>query len=102
MASYGSCGVGRGCDLLARSGHWQRVHKRFTRWTWAGVGERVFAHLTADRHNNYLLLDSTIVWAHQQAVTGKGRTGTRLGGNPEADGPPRVIWPWIVRGNPSA
>ena len=75
----------RWSDLPARYGNWKSVHKRFTRWARAGVWERVFGHLTADRHNVYLMLDSTIVRAHQQAVTGKGGTGSRLWGVPEAD-----------------
>ena len=75
----------RWCDLPERYGNWKSVHKRFTRWARAGVWERVFAHLTADRHNDYLMLDSTIVRAHQQAVTGKGGTRSRLWGGPEAD-----------------
>ena len=75
----------RWSDLPARYGNWKSAHKRFTRWARAGVWERVFGHLTADRHNVYLMLDSTIVRAHQQAVTGKGGTGTRLWGVPEAD-----------------
>ena len=75
----------RWCDLPTRYGKWKSVHKRFTRWARAGVWERVFAHLTADRRNDYLMLDSTIVRAHQQAATGKGGTRTRLWGVPEAD-----------------
>ncbi len=35
----------------------------------AGVWERVFDTLAADRDNRYLMLDSTIVRAHQQAPT---------------------------------
>ena len=75
----------RWCDLPERYGKWKSVHKRFTRWARAGVWERVFAHLTADRHNAYLMLDSTLVRVHQQAATGKGGTGTRLWGVPEGD-----------------
>ncbi|WP_422271723.1 IS5 family transposase [Bradyrhizobium sp.] len=59
-------------DLPERYGRWKTVHKRFSRWCHAGVWERVFAMLTADRDNQYLMLDSTIVRAHQQAATGKG------------------------------
>ena len=51
----------------------------------AGVWERVFAALTADRDNQYLMLDSTIVRAHQQAATGKGGPKIRRWGVPEAD-----------------
>ena len=61
------------------------MHRRFSRWCHAGVWERVFAALTADRDNKYLMLDSTIVRAHQQAASGKGRPGIRRWGVPEAD-----------------
>jgi putative transposase len=75
----------RWCDLPPRYGKWKSLHKRFTRWAEAGVWERVFAHLTADPDNEYLMLDSTLVRAHQQAATGKGGAKIRLWGAPEAD-----------------
>jgi len=46
---------------------------------------RVFAALTTDRDNQYLMIDSTIVRAHQQAATGKGGRRIRRWGAPEAD-----------------
>ena len=73
------------CDLPERYGQWKTVHKRFSRWCHAGVWERVFATLAADRDNQYLMLDSTIVRAHQQAATGKGGRRTRRWGVPEGD-----------------
>ncbi|WPO43186.1 IS5 family transposase [Tardiphaga sp. 42S5] len=60
------------CDLPERYGKWKTVHRRFSRWCHAGVWERVFTALTADRDNQYLMIDSTIVRAHQQAAGGKG------------------------------
>ena len=71
-------------DLPPRYGKWKTVHKRFTRWAKAGVWERVFDSLITDPDNDYLMLDSSLVRAHQQAATGKGGTGTRLWGVREA------------------
>ena len=72
-------------DLPERYGKWKSVHTRFARWAKAGVWERVFAVLTKDRRNEYLMLDTTLVRAHQQAATGKGGPAIRLWGVPEAD-----------------
>ena len=75
----------RWSDLPERYGKWKTVHKRFTRWAENGVWERVFASLTGDPDNQYLMLDTTLVRAHQQAATGKGGTAIRLWGVPEED-----------------
>lgn len=72
-------------DVPERYGKWKTLHKRFTRWAKAGVWDEVFASLIKDRNNQYLMLDSTLVRAHQQAATGKGGTKIRLWGAPEAD-----------------
>jgi len=75
----------RRSDLPERYGKWKTVHKRFTRWAKAGVWERVFDSLTGDPDNQYLMLDTTLVRAHQQAATGKGGTAIRLWGVPGED-----------------
>ena len=62
----------RWSDLPDRYGKWKSVHKRFTRWAKAGVWEGVFDSLAGDPDNQYLMLDTTLVRAHQQAATGKG------------------------------
>ena len=73
------------CDLPERYGRWKTAHKRFSRWSKAGVWDRVFADLIKERDNQYLMIDSTLVRAHQQAATGKGGPRTRLWGVPEED-----------------
>lgn len=77
-------------DLPERYGKWKTAHKRFSRWAAAGVWEKVFDDLIKDRDNQYLMLDSTLVRAHQQATTGRGSgrkkgASTRLWGVPEVD-----------------
>jgi|SRR5579872_887391 putative transposase len=72
-------------DLPERYGKWKSVHTRFSRWAKAGVWERVFETLSQDRDNTYLMLDTTLVRAHQQAATGKGGAKIRLWGVPEED-----------------
>ena len=75
----------RWSDLPERYGKWKTAHKRFTRWAKAGVWQAIFAALTADPDNDYVMLDSTLVRAHQQAATGKGGAKIRLWGVPEVD-----------------
>ena len=71
-------------DLPERYGKYKSVHKRFSRWAASGVWDRVLGDLAADRKNLYLMIDSTIVRAHQQAATGRKKGApTRLWGAPE-------------------
>ena len=72
-------------DLPERYGKWKTVHKRFTRWAKAGVWEKIFEMLIEDPGNDYIMIDSTIVRAHQQAACGKGGREIRLWGGPRED-----------------
>ena len=64
-----------------RYGKYKSIHKRFTRWAEKGVWEKIFQHLIKDRDNEYLMLDSTLIKAHQQSATFKKKV--RLWGVPE-------------------
>ena len=55
-------------DLPERFGQWKNVHRRFSRWAQSGVWERVFQLLAADADNEYAMIDSTIVRAHQHSA----------------------------------
>ena len=63
-------------DLPERFGDFRVVHTRFSRWAKAGVWQRVFKVLSHESDNEYAMLDSTIVRAHQHSA-GKKRTGDR-------------------------
>ena len=68
-------------DLPERYGtNWKSVHKRFSRWAQKGIWEAVFQRLLKDPCNDYVMIDATLVKAHQQAATGKrGRVTRRWG-----------------------
>jgi transposase len=55
-------------DLPERFGDWKNVHRRFSRWAKSGVWERVFHYLGADADNEYAMIDSTVVRAHQHSA----------------------------------
>ena len=64
-------------DLPARFGDWKNVHRRLRRWCESGVIERIFHHLAADHDNEYMMIDSTIVRAHQHSA-GALKKGARI------------------------
>lgn len=72
-------------DMPPRYGNWKSHHKRFTRWAKNGVWERVFERLIQDPKNFWVMIDSTLVKAHQQATTGKRGRVSRLWGEAEED-----------------
>jgi len=70
-------------DLPERYGKYKSVHKRFSRWSENKIWEKLFALLIKDKKNEYLMIDSTIVKAHQQSATYKKKI--RRWGVPEED-----------------
>ncbi len=59
-------------DLPDRFGDFRVIHLRHTRWSRSGVWQRVFAALAEDADNEYAMIDSTIVRAHQHSAGAKG------------------------------
>jgi len=73
-------------DLPERFGDWKDVHRRFSRWAIRGVWGAVFQDLAADADNEYAMIDSTIVRAHQHSAGAKKRPArTRPSADPAAD-----------------
>ncbi len=60
-------------DLPERFGDFRVVHTRFSRWSKTGVWKRVFQDLANEEADNeYAMIDSTIVRAHQHSAGAKG------------------------------
>ena len=59
-------------DLPAIFGNWNSNFVRFSRWSKAGVWDRLFAVMAEEPDFEYILIDSTIVRAHQHAAGKKG------------------------------
>ena len=62
-------------DLPERFGDFRVVHLRHSRWSRTGVWERIFKALSQDPDNEYVMIDSTIVRAHQHSSGAKGGSG---------------------------
>jgi transposase len=72
-------------DMPERYGNWNSTHKRFSRWAKSGVWEAVFKRLLKDPKNDYVMIDSTLVKAHQEAAAGKRGRPSRLWGEAVED-----------------
>lgn len=55
-------------DLPERFGDWKNIHRRWSRWAATGVWKKVFKYLADDADNEYGMIDSTIVRAHQHSA----------------------------------
>src|SRR5664280_878348 len=58
-------------DLPEAFGDWNSVFRRFSRWSVKGVWWRIFEAMSDDPDFEYLIVDSTIVRAHQHAAGAK-------------------------------
>ena len=76
-------------DLPRSFGKWNSVWRRFDRWCTKGVWHRVFEALK-DPDLEWLILDSTVIRAHQHAARAAKKTGAwtkRWDGREAASGP---------------
>src|SRR3954466_16184971 len=61
-------------DRPERFGDWKNVHRRWSRWAQSQVWETVFEHLAGEADNEYAMIDSTIVRAHQHSAGAQKKT----------------------------
>lgn len=65
-------------DLPEAFGEWNSVFRRFSRWSAKGVWCRIFEALADDPDFEYLIIDSTIVRAHQHAAGAAKKGGLAI------------------------
>jgi len=58
-------------DLPERFGDFRVIHTRHSRWSETGVWKKIFEMLSTDADNEYAMIDSTIVRAHQHSAGAK-------------------------------
>jgi transposase len=72
-------------DLPESFGDWNNTHRRWSRWAKSGVWGTIFALLAVDADNEYAMIDSTIVRAHQHSAGAKKKPArTRRSGKAKA------------------
>jgi len=72
-------------DLPSRFGDWKIVHQRHGRWAKSGVFAGIFKMLASDHDNEYMMIDATIVRAHQHSAGARKKTASKPSADPAAD-----------------
>ncbi|WP_429448108.1 IS5 family transposase [Paraburkholderia sp. 40] len=62
-------------DLPSEFGRWHTVYMRFSRWRRTGVWQRVVNALAGETEIDRVLIDSTVVRAHQHSAGGLKKSG---------------------------
>jgi transposase len=64
-------------DLPERLGEWNNTFQRFNRWAKSGVWLRVMEALGGDADLEHLMIDSTVIRAHQHSAGAEKKGATR-------------------------
>jgi len=89
-------------DLPLELGNWNSAWRRFARWAEKGVWERLFAAMAADPDFEYVIVDATIVRAHQHSAGAKGGLRLRPSAARVAASPPSCTSPSMRSATPCA
>jgi len=88
-------------DLPLELGNWHTTYTRFNRWSKKGVWHRVMVALSQEPDLQELMIDSTVVRAHQHAAGAKKKPGTKLLATHEEASARRSILLWMQRASQS-
>ena len=72
-------------DLPEYYGPWKSVYTRFSRWSEQGIWEQVLEKVSISPDDEYHMIDSTAVRAHQHAAGAKGGSNIKSSVVQEAD-----------------
>ena len=72
-------------DLPESFGPWASVFTRFNRWSRAGVWQAVLEVLRGDADTEWVMLDGTVIRAHQHSAGAKGGPACKASEDPGAD-----------------
>src|ERR1700674_5492999 len=72
-------------DLPARFCNWNIVYQRFNGWAKSGVFDRIFKLLASDADNEHMMIDASIVPAHQHSAGARKKTARKRSADRAAD-----------------
>ena len=72
-------------DLPEKYGDFRNVHRRFSRWAEKGIWAKLLSVLTQEADTEYVMIDSTVVRAHQHSAGAVGRDLRAVGGTGQLD-----------------
>src|SRR3954454_22305467 len=67
-------------DLPEKYGGFRNVHRRFSRWAKKGIWDKLLSVLTQEADTEYVMIDSTVVGAHQHSAGAAIRTNRPVPG----------------------
>ena len=70
-------------DLPTELGNWHTTYMRFNRWSRTGRWQAILQQLSSSRELCALMIDSTVVRAHQHAVGAKKKRENKRLADPE-------------------
>ena len=76
-------------DLPESFGPWASVFTRFNRWSRAGVWQSVLEALRGDADTEWVMLDGTVIRAHQHSAGAKGGPACKASEDPGAGSQPK-------------